>query len=65
MIRFETAFEGRPDAVETLVPALGGDGRWRVAGYFIKVAARPYVPAGGWLALCRPAAISGMIPSLT
>jgi len=35
VIRFETHFERKPDAVETIIPALGGDGRWRVAGYFI------------------------------
>jgi uncharacterized protein DUF4019 len=35
LIEFETDFEGRQDAVETIVSALGGDGRWRVAGYFI------------------------------
>jgi hypothetical protein len=35
VIHFETDFERRQDAVETIVSALGGDGRWRVAGYFI------------------------------
>jgi len=36
VIQFETAFETRADAVETVTPALGCDGRWRVAGYFIR-----------------------------
>ena len=40
VIRFETDFEGRPGIVETIVPALGGDGRWRVAGYFVASAVR-------------------------
>ena len=35
VIRFETRFERKQDVVETIIPALGGDGRWRVAGYFI------------------------------
>jgi hypothetical protein len=36
VLRFETDFEGREHAVETVTPALGTDGRWRVAGYFIR-----------------------------
>jgi serine/threonine-protein kinase len=36
VIQFATDFERKPDAVETITPALGTDGRWRVAGYFIR-----------------------------
>lgn len=35
VLRFDTAFEGCPTAVETVTPALGPDGRWRVAAYFL------------------------------
>jgi hypothetical protein len=35
VIRFETEFERRRGAVETITPVLGPDGRWRVAAYFI------------------------------
>jgi hypothetical protein len=35
VIRFESEFEGRAHVVETLVPAIGRDGRWRVAGYLV------------------------------
>ena len=35
VIRFETDFAGGPGTVETIVPTLGGDGRWRVAAYFV------------------------------
>jgi hypothetical protein len=35
VLQFETAFEHGADAVETVTPVLGEDGRWRVAGYFI------------------------------
>lgn len=34
VIQFQAEFENKRDAVETITPAL--DGRWRVAGYFIK-----------------------------
>jgi hypothetical protein len=33
VIEFESEFEGRSSVVETLVPTIGNDGRWRVAGY--------------------------------
>jgi hypothetical protein len=33
LVEFESEFEGRSSVVETLVPAVGNDGRWRVAGY--------------------------------
>jgi hypothetical protein len=35
VIKFESDFEGRTKVVETLVPAIGTDGRWRVAGYLV------------------------------
>ena len=35
-IQFETAFENKAGAVETITPMLEKDGGWRVAGYFIK-----------------------------
>ncbi len=36
VIRFATDFEARPGTVETITPALGADGRWRVSSYFIR-----------------------------
>jgi hypothetical protein len=36
VLQFESDFERREHAVETVTPVLGSDGRWRVAGYFIK-----------------------------
>jgi hypothetical protein len=36
VLQFQTDFERKQDAVETITPALGSDGRWRVASYFIK-----------------------------
>jgi hypothetical protein len=43
VLRFESTFEGDGAAVETVMPALGADGRWRVASYFVEnpVPARP------------------------
>lgn len=35
VIRFESVFERRGRAAETITPVLGPDGRWRVAAYFI------------------------------
>ncbi len=35
VIRFESVFERRSSAAETVTPVLGPDGRWRVAAYFI------------------------------
>ncbi len=35
-IQFETAFEKKASAVETLTPMLDPDGVWRVSGYFIR-----------------------------
>jgi len=36
MIQYDTDFEHKAGAVETVVPTLEKDGKWRVAGYFIK-----------------------------
>jgi hypothetical protein len=36
VITFETAFENKKSAVETVTPMLEKDGTWRVSGYFIK-----------------------------
>lgn len=35
VIRFESVFERRSRAAETITPVLDADGRWRVAAYFI------------------------------
>jgi hypothetical protein len=35
VLRFETNFENRRGAVETVTPARGQDESWRVAGYYI------------------------------
>lgn len=36
VIQFETAFENKQSAVETVTPMWEKDGRWRVSGYYIK-----------------------------
>jgi Protein of unknown function (DUF4019) len=36
VIEFKSSFENLKTAVETVTPAMGKDGVWRVAGYFIK-----------------------------
>ncbi len=36
VIQFNTAFENKRAAVETVTPMLEDDGSWRVTGYFIK-----------------------------
>jgi hypothetical protein len=36
VIQFETSFEKKKSAVETLTPMKEKDGNWRVSGYFIK-----------------------------
>ena len=36
VIQYDTDFEHKPGAVETVVPNLDKDGKWRVSGYFIK-----------------------------
>jgi ABC-type transporter MlaC component len=36
VIQYDTNFENKPAAVETVTPMLEKDGKWRVSGYFIK-----------------------------
>ncbi len=36
VIQFNTSFENRKHAVETITPMLDKDGKWRVCGYFVK-----------------------------
>jgi len=36
VVQFETSFENKKMAVETVTPMLDKDGKWRVSGYFIK-----------------------------
>jgi hypothetical protein len=36
VLQFDTVFERKREAVETVTPAKEADGRWRVSGYFIK-----------------------------
>jgi hypothetical protein len=36
VIRYETSFEHKKSAVETVTPSLGEDGQWRISGYFIR-----------------------------
>ncbi len=36
VIQFTTSFENKRTAIETVTPMLGAQGKWRVAGYFIK-----------------------------
>ena len=36
VIQYETVFENRASAVETVTPMLDPDGIWRVSGYFIR-----------------------------
>jgi hypothetical protein len=36
VIQFETSFENKKVAVETVTPLMGKDGAWRVSGYYIK-----------------------------
>jgi hypothetical protein len=36
VIQFETSFENKKSAVETITPMLDKDGTWKVSGYFIK-----------------------------
>ena len=36
VITFETFFENKASAIETVTPMLEKDGNWRVSGYFIK-----------------------------
>jgi hypothetical protein len=36
ILQFESSFEHKSSAIETVTPMLDQDGRWRVSGYFIK-----------------------------
>jgi Protein of unknown function (DUF4019) len=36
VIQYESSFEHKASAVETVTPMLDNDGKWRVSGYFIK-----------------------------
>ena len=36
VIQYDTAFENKRSAVETITPTLDKDGQWRVSGYFIR-----------------------------
>jgi hypothetical protein len=36
VIQFDSSFEHKQAAVETITPTLDKDGKWRVSGYFIK-----------------------------
>lgn len=36
IIEFESTFENKKSAIETVTPMLDKDGKWRVSGYFIK-----------------------------
>ena len=35
VIQFETSFENKKTAIETVTPMLDSDGKWRVSGYYI------------------------------
>jgi hypothetical protein len=35
VIQFETAFENKKSAIETVTPMMGDDGTWRVTGYYV------------------------------
>jgi hypothetical protein len=36
VIQYDTVFEHKAEAVETVTPAMDPDGMWRVSGYFIR-----------------------------
>lgn len=36
VIQYETSFNNKKHAIETLTPMLDKDGKWRVSGYYIK-----------------------------
>ena len=36
IIQFQTSFQNKKSAIETVTPMLDKDGQWRVSGYFIK-----------------------------
>lgn len=36
VIQFETSFENKKSAIETVTPMMDRDGKWRVSGYYIR-----------------------------
>ena len=36
VIQFQTSFENKKSAIETVTPMMDKDGKWRVSGYYIK-----------------------------
>jgi hypothetical protein len=36
VIQYESSFEHKQSAIETVTPTLGEDGQWKVSGYFIR-----------------------------
>ena len=36
VIQFETVFENKKAAIETVTPMLDKDGKWRVSGYYVR-----------------------------
>ena len=36
VIQFETSFENKKSAIETVTPMMDKDGKWRVSGYYIR-----------------------------
>jgi hypothetical protein len=36
VIQYQTTFEHKNSAVETVTPMLDNDGQWRVSGYYIR-----------------------------
>jgi len=36
VIQFQSSFENKKSAIETVTPSLASDGQWRVSGYFIR-----------------------------
>ena len=36
VIQYDTSFENKKAAVETVTPMLDDDGKWRVSGYYIQ-----------------------------
>ncbi len=36
LIQYDSSFENKKSAVETVVPMLDSDGQWKVSGYYIK-----------------------------
>lgn len=36
IVQYDTSFENKKSAVETVTPMLDSDGQWRVSGYYIK-----------------------------